>query len=171
MARAKKTESKTTVKAGVKKTPAIVSPKPEAAKEAAFVEEPIPAIEPTRTVVSNTVIVALNNPTGISFDLAGNRTVTLNGNAENLRGLDKGHIPAGAFGLTAIDRADWDEIKAKYGHMRLFKSGLCFAANSSSAAEAEAKERRDTRHGREAIDPKTDPQLRGRIKETEAPAE
>lgn len=141
------------------------------AAENAAVELSTPAVEKTATTVSNSVIVALNNPAGITFDLSGNRRVTLNGNAENLRGLDKGHIPVGRFGYSTISRADWNEIREKYGTMRVFRHGLCFAADTLHDAEAEAMEKQDTRHGREPVDPKNDPQLKGRVVETSAPAE
>lgn len=129
-----------------------------------------PKVEKSPTV-SNTVVVALNYPLGITFDLSKERRVKLNGNAESLRGKDKGQLPVGAFGLTVIDRADWEEIKAKYGTMRLFRSGLIFVSDSKSNAEAEAEEKKETRHGLEAVDPKKDVQLKGRIVESSAPAE
>ena len=54
--------------------------------EAASVTVSVP-----RKAVSDTVVVALCNPTGITFDLSGNRRVTLKGNAEGLRGKEKGN--------------------------------------------------------------------------------
>lgn len=148
-----------TKKSAVKKT----ATENVAVKTSATVETAKPA--------SNTVVVALNWPLGISFSLSKERRVKLNGNAEGLRGKDKGQLPVGAFGLTVIPREDWEEIKAKYGGMRLFRSGLIFVAESKSNAEAEAEEKKDMRHGLEPIDPKEDTQLKGRIAETTAPAE
>lgn len=150
---------------------AAVNTTVETAAEKAAVELSSPAVVKASNPVASTVVVALNNPTGITFDLSGNRRVTIKGNAEGLRGMDKGHIPVGAFGLTEIAKNDWDEIVAKYGHMRIFHSPLLRVTETKSDALAEAEEKKDTRHGREPIDPKTDPQLHGRIVETSAPAE
>lgn len=130
---------------------------------------PVKAATKTATAVSDSVVIALNCAHGIEFDISGNRTVRINGNSEGLRGKDKGHIPVGGFGLTVVKRADWEEIKKRYHHMRVFRSGLLVEANSKAEAEEEAEERKDTRHGLEPIDPQKDPQLRGRIAETSAP--
>ena len=130
---------------------------------------PVKAATKTATAVSDSVVIALNCAHGIEFDISGNRTVRINGNSEGLRGKDKGHIPVGGFGLTVVKRADWEEIKKRYHHMRVFRSGLLVEATSKAEAEEEAEERKDTRHGLEPIDPQKDPQLRGRIAETSAP--
>ena len=172
MARPKKSTAKKTTTAAEKV--AVISSKETGELPVVPVEripDPAPVVEPTQTTVSNTIVVALNYPLGITFDLSKERRVKLNGNAESLRGKDKGQLPVGAFGLTVIDRADWEEIKAKYGTMRLFRSGLIFVSDSKSNAEAEAEEKKETRHGLEAVDPKKDVQLKGRIVESAAPAE
>lgn len=108
---------------------------------------------PKAAVAGNTVTVALNHPVGIEFRLKDRRVVRLNGNAENLRGMSQGHIPAGAYGLTVIPASDWEEVTAMYGRMRIFKNGLCFAHAAKSDTVAEAKEKSELRHGREAVDP------------------
>jgi len=131
----------------------------------------VKAATKTATAVSDSVVIGLNCAYGIEFDISGNRTVRINGNAEGLRGKDKGHIPVGGFGLTVVKRADWEEIKKRYHHMRVFRSGLLSESTSKTEAEEEAEERKDTRHGLEPIDPQKDPQLRGRITETSAPEE
>lgn len=172
MARPKKSTAKKATTAAEKV--AVVSSKETGELPVIPVErtpDPAPVVESEQTTVSNTVVVALNYPLGITFDLSKERRVKLNGNAEGLRGKDKGQLPVGAFGLTVIDRADWEEIKAKYGTMRLFRSGLIFVSDSKSNAEAEAEEKKETRHGLEAVDPKKDVQLKGRIVESAAPAE
>ncbi len=130
---------------------------------------PVKAASKTATAVSDSVVIALNSAHGIEFDISGNRKVRINGNAEGLRGKDKGHIPVGAFGLTVVKRADWEEVKKRYHKMRVFRSGLLVEATSKTEAEEEAEERKDTRNGLEPIDPNKDPQLRGRIAETSAP--
>ena len=159
MARPKKSTTKKTEKTVAEKA---------AVNFSAEVETP----KVTKTRASNdSVVVALNYPMGISFNLSRERRVRLNGNAESLRGKDKGQLPSGAFGLTVIAREDWEEIRAKYGMMRLFRSGLIFVSDSKANAEAEAEDKKETRHGLEPIDPKEDIQLKGRITETTAPAE
>lgn len=102
-----------------------------------------------------TVIVALNYPRGIKFQVdGGRRTVLLNGNAEGLRGYEKGIIPIGKFGYTEISEDDWNEIRSTYGCMEIFKSGLIFAQKDARSAEDEAKDMAETRHGIEPIDTK-----------------
>jgi hypothetical protein len=101
----------------------------------------------------NKVAVAFNHPQGIKFTVPGGRAVVINGNATHLRGKEKGVLPAGAFGLTLVDADDWEYITKVYGRMQIFKSGLIFAQDSRARAEDEAEEKRELRHGREAVDP------------------
>lgn len=102
---------------------------------------------------ADTVVVALNRASGIVFTLPDGRRVTINGNAHHLRGKEKGILPVGAFGLTTIARADWEAIKKIYGKMKLFESGLIFAAERKADAVDMAEERAELRHGLEPIDP------------------
>jgi hypothetical protein len=101
----------------------------------------------------NKVVVAFNHPHGVKFTVPGGRAVVVNGNATHLRGKEKGVLPAGAFGLTLVDADDWEYIAKVYGRMQIFKSGLIFAQDSRARAEDEAEEKRESRHGREAVDP------------------
>lgn len=101
------------------------------------------------------VFVGLNRATGILFDLApnGDKRVHIYGNAEHLRGREMGILPVGAFGMTEVNRADWEEIAKRYGEMEIFKNGLIFAADSKADFVAMAEERKSLRHGLEPIDP------------------
>lgn len=102
---------------------------------------------------SQNVLVALCHPSGVTFLVGNNKKrVTLNGNAENLRGLSQGILPIGGFGLTEILASDWEAIKTTYGKMPLFKNGLIFAAKDADSLKAEAKEKAELRHGREPLD-------------------
>ena len=99
------------------------------------------------------VIVALCHPQGIIFELDhGKRRVNIKGNAANLRGLPKGVLPQGGFGLTSIPRSDWEAIKAEYSDMAIFKKGLIFAAEKREDVIAECDEKAELRHGREPVD-------------------
>lgn len=104
---------------------------------------------------ANTVVVALNRPTGINFSMPDGRKVLINGNAADLRGEEKGVLPVGAFGLTTIDRDDWEYIKKTYGRMEVFENGLLFAAERKADALDEAEEKAELRHGLEPINPET----------------
>jgi hypothetical protein len=101
------------------------------------------------------VFIALCHPTGIKFSLPGGKTVLIKGNAHHLRGREKGILPVGGFGLTSVDKADWEEIKRVYGRMEIFKSGLIFAQDSRAKATDESGEKAELRHGREPVDPAT----------------
>jgi hypothetical protein len=102
---------------------------------------------------SNLVYVALNHPQGILFSLPDKRAVLIEGNATHLRGLEKGVLPVGGYGLTEVAADDWDYIKKTYGQMRIFQTGLIFAQNRRDLAMDQAGEMKAMRHGREPVDP------------------
>lgn len=102
--------------------------------------------------MADTVYVALNHPQGITFLLDEGKTrVTIEGNAANLKGKEGGVLPVGGYGLTEVDRALWERVKATYGHLPIFRHGLIFAQDSADKAKDEAKEKKETRHGREPV--------------------
>lgn len=109
------------------------------------------------TVTSNKVIVASNFPTRLKFRVSTNsgmQEVIIMGNAENLRGKDKGTLPtSGAFGVTVLDREVWESIEKKYANFPAIKNGLIFASDSSATAKSEAINRQDLKNGLEPIDP------------------
>ena len=65
------------------------------------------APETTQATKTDTVMVALNRTTGISFPMPDGRKVLIEGNAASLRGKEKGVLPVGAFGLTRVNADDW----------------------------------------------------------------
>lgn len=65
----------------------------------------------------NTVSVLFRSRRSQKFFLSDGRSVTINGNAVYLAGADGGALPAGGYGVTTIDKADWDEIVTTYGVM------------------------------------------------------
>lgn len=107
---------------------------------------------------ADTVMVALNRTTGITFPMPDGRKVLIEGNAANLRGKDKGVLPVGAFGLTRVNADDWAYIEKTYGpHMEIFKSGLIFAQARKADAVDEADEKSGLRNGLEPVDVENDP--------------
>lgn len=115
---------------------------------------PVTAPAASAPTSADTVVVALNRASGIVFPMPDGRRVTINGNAAHLRGREKGILPVGAFGLTTVDRSDWEYIKKTYGpSMKLFESGLIFAADRKADAGDMADERAELRHGLEPVDP------------------
>ena len=99
------------------------------------------------------VMVCLNRPTGIKFRLRDERTVTINGNAADLKGQDMGVLPVGAYGMTLVSNADWEEIKATYGaSLPIFARGLIFAGNDTASAVAEARDKAGLRNGFEPVE-------------------
>ena len=129
---------------------------PEPEVDAAQAPEPETATTKTPEVKlvskNDTVFVALNHPQGIAFGMPNGRRVEIQGNAVRLRGKEKGVLPVGAFGLTRVDREDWEYIQKTYGSMPIFKSGLIFARDSKSDAADQAEDHTKTRHGREPVD-------------------
>jgi hypothetical protein len=112
--------------------------------------------QPQPQAKSDTVVVGLCLPRGISFKLPG-KILTLNGNGSSLVGKDKGTLPVGGFGLTSVAKEDWEYIKKKFSSLAVFKSGLIFSTDTMSSAENEAKNREKVRSGYEpveAVEPK-----------------
>ena len=111
------------------------------------------APETTQATKTDTVMVALNRTTGITFPMPDGRKVLIEGNAASLRGKEKGVLPVGAFGLTRVNADDWAYIEKTYGpHMEIFKSGLIFAQARKADAVDEADERAELRNGLEPVD-------------------
>ncbi len=105
----------------------------------------------TGATVNDTVIVCLNRAMGIDYTLSDGREIVIEGHNATLRGYNTpGNLNiGGGFSLKTVARADWEEIKAKYGNTALFKSGRIYASDSREDALAEAREKKDTRHGLE----------------------
>ena len=55
------------------------------------------APETTQATKTDTVMVALNRTTGISFPMPDGRKVLIEGNAASLRGKEKGVLPSNKF--------------------------------------------------------------------------
>ena len=134
---------------GTQNTPQAPAVTPAAA-EAAKTEAQAAKASGTRMVA-----VALNRATGIQFALPDGRKVLVNGNAATLRGMEKGILPVGAYGLTMVPAADWEYIKKTYGGMEIFQHGLIFAAERKADAVDEAAEKAELRHGIEPVDPES----------------
>lgn len=101
-------------------------------------------------VGGSTVCVALNRAAGITFTLKSGKKVSVAGNAVHLKGKEMGMLPTGgAFGLTTVEAADWEEIKTRFAKTALFKSGRIFAMSNKTEAIAAAKEKANTRNGLE----------------------
>lgn len=115
---------------------------------------PRPKNKRKQRVRSTDVVVAYNSPRGIIFNLDGHK-VLVKGNAEHLRGAEMGIIPVGRYGYTVMPASDWDQIKAVYGEMSMFKKGLIFSESNIPSAEARADEQEELRHGLEPVDVET----------------
>jgi hypothetical protein len=114
------------------------------------IDEPQVKVE---TKSSDNVCVALNMPHGVRFDLPGNKTVVIYGNAHHLVGKDKGVLPIGGYGLTLVAKADWEYIKTTWKGMAIFEKGLIFATDSVADSQAEAKKLETLRNGFEPVSP------------------
>lgn len=118
-------------------------------KEPAKQEAPaIHGIEPK----NDKVIVCLKHPQGIKFNLPNNRYVIIEGNAAHLKGLKSGILPDGGFGMTVIDRQDWEYIKKTYSTLNMFKNGLIFSSNDKASAAQQSKEHDEIKSGMEPVE-------------------
>lgn len=102
----------------------------------------------------STVTVCLNRPLGLYFKRPDGSRITLNGNDASLIGKEKGILSVGTFGETILKKSDWEYILKTYGSAKIFKNGLCFAAERGEDARAEAQDRKDLRSGLEPVNPK-----------------
>lgn len=136
--------------AAKKRTRTTGAQPPATPGDARLVATSTAAEEPVPETGGDTVIVCLNRAQGIRFTLKNGQTVEVVGNAVHLRGREMGVLPTGgAFGMTTIPRAAWEEIEAIYKDTALFKSGRIFAQASRPSALAQARELGETRHGLE----------------------
>lgn len=127
----------------------------------------------TTQATDNSVYVALNRPLAIQFTMPDGRKVVIAGNADHLRGQEKGVLPVGGYGLTRVATADWEYIEKTYGGMEIFKNGLIFAHEKKGFAKAEAEERSELRNGLEPVEIKkgTAGQKTGEVREESAGVE
>lgn len=63
---------------------------------------------------SETVTVLFRSRQSLKADL-GRKTLTLAGNAVYLASAKGGALPAGGYGVTVVDKDDWEEFKRRYG--------------------------------------------------------
>lgn len=104
-------------------------------------------------VSGNVVYVFANLPNGQKFSIGRGKIVTIDGfTVDGLRNSGGG-FAGGKYAVTMVPADDWREIMRVYGNMRMFKSGLVFAADSIREGEAMARERGGLRHGWEPADP------------------
>lgn|GEM_PF-3828029 len=101
---------------------------------------------------AETVTVALNDVNDRIYVLKDGRRITLKCGASHLRGQKSAALPKGAYGLTRIAKADWEEIEKHYGQTKVFKNNLIFASVTDGAAGAEANEKKELVHGLESVD-------------------
>ena len=98
------------------------------------------------------VTVALNDVNDRIYVLKSGRRVTIKCGSSHLRGQKSSALPKGAFGLTRIAKADWEEIAKSYGNSKVFKAGMIFASTTEASARAEAGEKKELTHGLEGVD-------------------
>lgn len=122
----------------------------ETAKTAGETETSAPAVILDKK--NECIIVCLKHPQGIKFNLPNKRSIIINGNATHLRGNRAPILPQGGYGMTTINKDDWEYIKKTYGNMNIFKSGLIFANADAASAESQAKEYDEIKSGFEPID-------------------
>ena len=102
----------------------------------------------------DSVYVFANLQNGQCFQLLDGSTVVIEGMpVSRLKGLDGQSFTGGKYGVTPVPAAQWDAVMQTYGTMKIFQSGLVFAAPSLERGKAMARERGGLRHGYEPVDP------------------
>lgn len=101
--------------------------------------------------------VFANLQTGQKFTLPDGTVVTIDGmSVSSLKKPGGGFFVGGKYGVTPIPADQWAQIMKIYGKMKIFQSGLVFAASSMERGKAMARERGGLRHGYEPVDPNSD---------------
>lgn len=102
---------------------------------------------------NNNVYVFANLQNKQSFRL-GSKIVTIDGMpVSKLVTPGGGFFAGGKYGVTSVPADDWKEVLRLYGRMRMFQTGIVFAAKSIEEGKAITKDYIDVRHGFEQIDP------------------
>lgn len=131
-----------------------------------IVDEPLTEIttmsQSEQTITGPDVMhVYLNHQGGLTFILPTGEKIPLNGSnmAKDLitNGLDNAQIrkplEVGTYGYTCIPRSDWEAIKGKYGHMKLFRNEKIFATADKATGDAKvASFGGEQKHGLDPID-------------------
>lgn len=100
--------------------------------------------------------VFANLPSAQSFKIGEGAIVTLNGvPVSDLKGPRGTFYPGGKYGVTKVSASAWAEVVRVYGKMKMFSSGLIFAADTFEEGQAKARERGALRHGYEPVDPES----------------
>lgn len=64
---------------------------------------------------SDTVTILFRSRISQKFTLSNGKSVTINGNGVYLANASGGALPAGGYGVTVVDRAIWEQVKAELG--------------------------------------------------------
>lgn len=119
------------------------------------------------------VIVAMLHNGGMIFRLSGDREVRLNGTKKIVE--PNRPIPVGEWGHTSIPVADWEEIKERYGWMKIFKGHasngyrpLIHEVPDMASFEDFASDNKDARHGLEPVDVDNDPRWPVQVQDSDA---
>lgn len=84
----------------------------------------------------------------------GNNKIKINGSNVSHDNANPKPLPKGAFGLTLLKRSDWEAI-LKYDAVirQLHDRGMIYDSKNRNEAVAQAKDKKDFRHGLESVVP------------------
>lgn len=107
---------------------------------------------------TETVTVLFRSRISQSFRLSNGKVVTLNGNAVYLANAQGGALPAGGYGVTVLDAADWKRVKEEFGKVYApwFASGRIKEAKSEAKGVNFAIDHADDKTGNDPVDPVND---------------
>ncbi len=118
-----------------------------------IINDPMPEVSKETNVSTNkTIYVYCKLPHGVQFRLPNGSIVALAGSGHKLRGLDKGVLPVGAYGMTAVNQEDWEYISKQHANLKAFKLGHIFAEVTKTEGLAKAKDLKEVKTGLEPVD-------------------
>lgn len=98
---------------------------------------------------NETVTVLFRSRSSQTFTLRNGRKVTINGNGVYLANAKGGALPAGGYGVTVVDKAIWEQVKAELGkaYAPWFRSGRLIEKKSEAQGVNYAIDHADDKTG------------------------
>lgn len=102
---------------------------------------------------ADTVTVLFRSRSSQTFTLRDGRSVTINGNGVYLANASGGALPPGGYGVTTVDRALWEQVKAELGraYAPWFASGRIAERKNETQAVNYAIDHADDKTGDDPI--------------------
>lgn len=108
---------------------------------------------------NDTVTILFRSRSSQKFNLKNGKSLTINGNGVYLANTKGGALPAGGYGVTVVDRALWEQVKAELGkaYAPWFETGKIKEKKSESQGVNYAIDHADEKTGDDPMPKKEAP--------------